>query len=207
MNGSIPKAGGAAPGLGQHRVPLVAAFAEQALAGQPDADEDQRHGELVGDVLEVVADLDAGLLLHFRKCRSSTMQDADIAGQHAVQGALRELRGGPADAPGMGEELQHGPVEFLHAGVAGQPDPADRPPLVPGRGDTQPFGISRRWNSPANASTEVVLPSPGNASMATAPLALSPSWALLSTMSHRSSCSSVSCGVLIGPRLACHSRR
>jgi hypothetical protein len=67
--------------------------------------------------------------------------------------------------------------------------------------------ISRWWNCLANANTDVVLPNPGNASTATPPLALSPSWALESTMSHRSSCSSANWGVRSGPRLACHSRR
>jgi hypothetical protein len=57
--------------------------------------------------------------------------------------------------------------------LAGQADSTYRPPLV----STAGFGalsalISRRWNSLANASTEVVLPNPGKASMATAPLAL-----------------------------------
>ena len=33
----------------------------------------------------------------------------------------------PLMTPGVAIELQHGPVEVLHAGVAGQPDPADRP--------------------------------------------------------------------------------
>jgi hypothetical protein len=57
--------------------------------------------------------------------------------------------------------------------LAGQADSTYRQPLV----STAGFGalsasISRRWNSLANASTEGVLPNPGKASIATAPLAL-----------------------------------
>ena len=48
---------GAVPGLGQGLVAVAAGLAEQAALGQADADEQQGHGELVGDVLEVVTRL------------------------------------------------------------------------------------------------------------------------------------------------------
>ncbi len=67
-------------------------------------------------------------------------QQADLAGQHAVQGLEPELGGGGGLPAGVTEELQHRPVQILHAGVAGQAHPAHRPPLVPLRGERPVLG-------------------------------------------------------------------
>jgi hypothetical protein len=58
-------------------------------------------------------------------------QEPALAEEHAVQGTLRELGRGAGSGAGMGEELQHRPVEVLHPGVPGQPHPAGGKPLVP----------------------------------------------------------------------------
>ena len=61
------QSGGAAPRLGQDSILVVAAFGEQTTSRQPDTDEDHRDGEFVGDVLEVVADRDAGAVAPLQK--------------------------------------------------------------------------------------------------------------------------------------------
>ncbi|WP_157376257.1 hypothetical protein [Amycolatopsis keratiniphila] len=68
------------------------------------------------------------------------VQQPDLAGEHAVQGAMRELGRGAALVAGMTEVLQHRPIEILHAGVAGQPDPAGRPAFVPVLGELAVLG-------------------------------------------------------------------
>ena len=52
------------PALPEHRLGVGGAFGEQATRGKPHADEDQGDREFVGDVLEVVADLDPTLGPH-----------------------------------------------------------------------------------------------------------------------------------------------
>jgi hypothetical protein len=59
-------------------------------------------------------------------------QDAHLTRQDAVQGAAGVVSGRATPRSGMGKELQHRPVEFLHPGVAGQSDPAHRPAFVTG---------------------------------------------------------------------------
>ncbi|GGV91719.1 hypothetical protein GCM10015535_50960 [Streptomyces gelaticus] len=68
---------------------------------------------------------------HFKKMQIVQNHQTDITGQHAVQHPPSELGGGPPRLSGVAEELQHGPVEILHSGIPGQPDPADGDPLVP----------------------------------------------------------------------------
>ncbi|MEV6296699.1 hypothetical protein AB0M41_41235 [Streptomyces sp. NPDC051896] len=70
--------------------------------------------------------------------------EPDIAGEHAVQGTLRELGRGADSAVGMAEELQHRPVEVLHPSVPDQPHPADGKPLVPAGRERAAF-----WDLPA----------------------------------------------------------
>ena len=72
------QSGGAAPGLGQDSILVVAAFGEQTTRRQPDTDEDHRHGEFVGDVLEVVADRDAGAVAPLQEMQVVDFSDRRI---------------------------------------------------------------------------------------------------------------------------------
>ena len=64
-----------------------------------------------------------------------------------------------------------------------------------------------RWNQRPNASAAVVLPRPGSASSTAAGRTLSPSWRLLPQISSSASKTASTCGVRIGPRLACQAAR
>jgi hypothetical protein len=97
-------------------------------------------GKLVGDPLEMVADLDAAGLAPLQEVQVVQDQQAHLAGQHTVQGLQTELGGGGVLTTRVAEELQHLPVEVLHAGVAGQPHPAHRPPLMPLHGEAAVLG-------------------------------------------------------------------
>jgi hypothetical protein len=97
-------------------------------------------GNFVGDVLEVVADRDAGAVAPPQEMKVVHDQCPYFTQQYAVQDAAGVVGGGATPRSGVGEELQHRPVEFLHPGVAGQSDPAHRPAFVTGlRGIAQCF--------------------------------------------------------------------
>ena len=66
--------GGAAAGLGEHRVKVVTALREQAPGCQSNTDEDHRDGKLVGDVLEMVADRDPRTIAPLQKIKNADRQ-------------------------------------------------------------------------------------------------------------------------------------
>jgi hypothetical protein len=69
------QSGGAATRLGQDSILVVAAFGEQTTSRQPDTAKDHRDGEFVGDVLEVVADGDAGAVAPLQKMQVVEFSD------------------------------------------------------------------------------------------------------------------------------------
>jgi hypothetical protein len=79
----------------------------------------------------MVADLDPVGLPPPQEVQIVDDQQPHLTRQHAVQDPVAELAGRALETAGVAEKLQQRPVEVLHAGVAGQPDPADRPPLMP----------------------------------------------------------------------------
>ena len=114
----------------QRGAPRRLRLGEQAAFGQPDPDEHHGDRELVGDVLEMVADLHPAGGVHAEKMQIIDHQKPGLTRGHTVQGATGQVGAGAASVSGVGVELEHRPVELLEPGVAGQPDPAHRPPLV-----------------------------------------------------------------------------
>ena len=71
--------GGAASGLGQGLVAAAVYLADQAALGQADADKEQGDGKLVGDVLEVVADLGRAAVPRAQEVQVIDYKDAYFA--------------------------------------------------------------------------------------------------------------------------------
>src|SRR5207302_4071450 len=94
----------------------------------------------VGDVLKVVADLGAAGRLPPQKMKIVDDEKSGLTGDHAIQRALGQLRGGTVAAARMGEEPEHRAVEILHTGIAGQPDTTHRPAFISATGDFAMLG-------------------------------------------------------------------
>ena len=99
--------GGPAAGvLGELFLPGGQALAEQAAALQPDADEQERDREGVGQVLEVVGDVAAVAAGEVEEVHVVDHAEPDIAGHDALGGLVAEFLGVALSWPGRPKNRQ-----------------------------------------------------------------------------------------------------
>jgi len=110
-------------------------LADQAAALQPDADEQERDREGVGQVLEVVGDVAAVAAAGVKEVDIIDHAEPDVAGEDRVSGLMAEFLGVAPVVAGQAEEPAEHRVERPLARRRGQAHVDHGYPVVPGAGD------------------------------------------------------------------------
>ena len=127
--------GPAAGVLGELFLPGGQALADQAAALQPHADEQERDGEGVGQVLEMVGDVAAVAAAGIEEVHVVNHAEPDIAGKNRVRGPVAEFLGVAPVVAGQAEEPAEHRVERPLARRRCQAHVRDGYPVVPAPGD------------------------------------------------------------------------